>query len=700
MFRLLRYAIILATLTAVISSLDLRATSGNIVISQVQTRSLNSSSLSEELVELYNNSDQDIDITNWCLKYGLANNLTESLEPVPKPSSTVKCFNIESSQFLFLPARSYMVLVSSVFSANYPAFGYDFEFKATLSDNNRWLAIYDDSNQIIDLVEWGDADESTTAEGGRAAELPIAGNLIQRIWLSDKDLQDTNNNFDDFTSAPPRDTYFYGSIYELTDICLNIDGFQDVIPEGFGRDSKGNCLLDICPNLDGLQTIIPNGYIKDINNNCVVDICPNLDGSQDAIPDGYELDDEGNCLPDICPNLDGLQKVLPPGFRIDKLGQCFEHDECPNIIGIQTVVPPGYQLDQNKQCVLTLFPLRLTELFPNPIGSDYGNEFIEIFNPTNQIVSLQNYLLSFGIDTVKDYAFPEDSYIEPESYMAVYNSDIKFTLVNTSSRLILKSILGDIISQASIYDNPKEGFSWSLISGTWQYTNQPTPGSNNLVSSIGEVEDDGLEPCAPNQYRNPLTNRCKLLPEYESQLVPCKEGQYRSEETNRCRNIISDVIEYIPCPEGQERNPETNRCRKIQIPIELVPCPEGEERNPKTNRCRKIPIPTTLEPCPAGQERNPETNRCRKIQDVLRDSILGPCPEGQERNPETNRCRKIVDMTEAGYKPEKVEINSDDKTLIIVLSVVGSLALAYGLWEWRSELRDILAKLIKLVRKN
>lgn len=67
--------------------------------------------------------------------------------------------------------------------------------------------------------------------------------------------------------------------------------------------SPDNCytppVTDLCPNLDGVQESIPDGYLLQ-EGNCVlppppVDVCPNLDGNQEELPDGYILED-GNCV--------------------------------------------------------------------------------------------------------------------------------------------------------------------------------------------------------------------------------------------------------------------------------------------------------------------------------------------------------------------------------------------------------------------
>lgn len=293
----------------------------------------------------------------------------------------------------------------------------------------------------------------------------------------------------------------------------------------------------------------------------LIDLCKNIDGIQLIIPSGYDIDASGDCVPDVCPNLTGLQTAIPTNMKIDNLGKCVDIDVCLNLIGSQIEAPLNYKIDDYSNCYIITANLIITEIMPNPAGLDTDREFIEFYNPTDQDVDLSFYKLAIGVDLVKYYNFPIGSVIKAGEYFVIYNSDINFTLVNTISMVKLFSQDNQEIFQSQAYLNPKDGESWSFIENNWQYTNQITPGKPNLASVIIETDNE-LQPCAPNQYRNPDTNRCKLITVKQNTLTPCKNGEYRSEETNRCRSIKSEII-LDDCQEGQYRNPETNRCKKV-----------------------------------------------------------------------------------------------------------------------------------------
>lgn len=217
----------------------------------------------------------------------------------------------------------------------------------------------------------------------------------------------------------------------------------------------------------------------------------------------------------------------------------------------------------------TPLPPIITEVFPNPAGSDTGGEFIELYNPNETTLSLDGFALHIGVNSVKTYAFPSNTIISPLEYATFYNREIDFTLANTTGRVQLFSeevAVGEPVDYAS----PKDEYAWALIDDTWQYTKNKTPGATNILDLseeeiLSEEPSDVStpKPCAVNQYRNPATGRCKLLATATSVPAPCKVGQTRNPETNRCRSIASATKAPTPCKEGQERNPETNRCRGV-----------------------------------------------------------------------------------------------------------------------------------------
>jgi len=484
---------------------NVEAVSQDVVISQVQVGA--SGSATSEFIELFNNSDKDIEITNWCLYYAAATNKDTF-------GSKMTCFTTDNiSLHLFVPAKSYIFAISKELSSLSPDLKSDFKFSSTLSGTAGHIRLVDSANREIDKLGWG---TSALVPEGQPAIVPSAGKVLARKSLSQHVLQDTDNNNLDFDLSVAKTSYDYGAIYEAQDLCQNIIGVQTEIPPGLVADDVGGCItppVDQCSNIDGMQAAVPAGFLLDSNGDCIKDQCSNIDGLQSAIPEGF--------------------------FWVADIG-----------------------------CKAKPLQLKISELLPNADGSDEGNEFIEIFNPNDAAVDLLYYMLFVGSDE-HFYSFPAGAVIEPGQYLKFSNDDIKFTLLNSGSFVRLKYI-GDFLIDEASYVNPPEGQSWSLVNGVWQYTNQLTPAAVNLPmlveADVAVVKTAStLKPCKDGQYRSEETGRCRNIITDVADLVPCAEGQERNPATNRCRSttIVLGDSDLKPCDPGQERNPETNRCRNI-----------------------------------------------------------------------------------------------------------------------------------------
>jgi len=460
----------------------------------------------QEYVEFYNDADAAIDITGWCVQY---------VSSTGKTTKMLGCFTApDDSTTLWLGANDYALFMSNDMKDVLAPTKADGYFSAGINAGHGYIRLVDVSNNDIDKLGWGDDLDDATYP---AAKSPDDGKALQRKTV-DFHMQDTNNDANDFTSADP--LVHASGVYE---------------------------------------------------EKTVVDECPNL--SDTEIPDGYLKDDEGNCQPDSCLNLGGLQMNVPDGYDSDEAGNCTQHDECDNLPDAQLVIPDEMVQGDDHDCVVDYSPLVLTEILPNPTGSDSGNEFVEIYNSGDTAVNLTMYMLKVS-DSGKVYSFPTGSTIGPGEYRTFGDSEMNFTLVNSSSRVVLTAVGGAVFGDTGIYTSPPEGVSWALIASQWQYTNRPTPGAENLAS-IAVVDDDGmsdassLKPCAPDQFRNPETNRCKKTVTVAKSLTPCKVGQSRNPETNRCRGVLGASTERKPCADGQYRSEDTGRCRKL--PASSVP---------------------------------------------------------------------------------------------------------------------------------
>lgn len=577
-----------------------------VVISQLQTGDTVSGS--NEAVELYNNTEEDVDISGWCIRYTTAS--AQVLQPSPK-----YCFTPPDAQTkIFLSAHSYATIVTTgyiVLGGMSP----DGRFSGSgMAASGGHIRLLDAEGIAHDVLGWGTSvfAEGYLVLGNPAPVAPTATQSLTRKTFVAPLLQDTDNNRVDFEIKVPG--MRAGGVYEVhipVDVCGDLPGVQETMPDGLGYDEAGNCELlsaDLCTNLSAIQTTVPSGLVRD--------------------------ETDGGCYADACPNLEHLQRTMPAGYGI-------KNDTC-------------YALEHR--------PILLSELLANVAGTDAGHEFIELYNPHEVPIALEGYHLEMGNEYSTRIVLAS-GVIPAYGYVAYYDDDLGFSLLNTENSIRLTAPAGNIVSQTD-YSSPKEDESWALIDGVWQYTDAPTPGSRNLGVEASGGMTEGV-----------ATSR-----------IPCPSGRYRHPITNRCRNIESDAKMLVACDADEYRNPETNRCRKItNLTAAFTPCQVGYERNPETNRCRSAARATSLTPCKAGYERNPATNRCRKAGTTV--TALKPCQSGYERNPATNRCRKANLAANAAATPAAITHAQETAPLRTALVVtVGVGAVGYALYEWRSEL--------------
>ena len=121
--------------------------------------------------------------------------------------------------------------------------------------------------------------------------------------------------------------------------------------------------------------------------------------------------------------------------------------------------------------------LVISEVLPNPSGSEKENEFVELHNSTDKDISLDNWQLSIEtIDLKSSDFFILSGNIKSGEYKSFYNT---VTLYNKKSKLSLFSPESKLISEI-IYTTPdNENFSYSLICNLWGWVYPATPNNKN-----------------------------------------------------------------------------------------------------------------------------------------------------------------------------------------------------------------------------
>ena len=125
----------------------------------------------------------------------------------------------------------------------------------------------------------------------------------------------------------------------------------------------------------------------------------------------------------------------------------------------------------------------INEWLPNPVGTDKGAEWVELFNSGTNGVSLNGWALVSG--SGKKFILDGKS-IAAGKYLVLNQSETKLTLRNTDESLSLYSAQGKLESQSSFSGSATEGMSYSRTDGTASAIfafSEPTPGAANKIQS-------------------------------------------------------------------------------------------------------------------------------------------------------------------------------------------------------------------------
>lgn len=228
----------------------------------------------------------------------------------------------------------------------------------------------------------------------------------------------------------------------------------------------------------------------------------------------------------------------------------------PNLI--LPISPPTDEPTQPEQPVTRQCDrLEFSEILSYYV-KDKSEQFIELYNPTDQTVQLAGCNLSY-----KKKLYPLLGKIPAETYFRYTPQDFTLTKNPTTSNSIeLIDTDGSIVDTLTYIHGQKKSTSFARFYSAegeeiWDLTYHPTPAAENIYQEYRS--------CPEGKVINPETGNCvKVATSVSKILEPCPDGKYRNPLTGRCKSSTSSTKTQKPCAEGYERNPETNSCRKIK----------------------------------------------------------------------------------------------------------------------------------------
>jgi PKD repeat protein len=141
----------------------------------------------------------------------------------------------------------------------------------------------------------------------------------------------------------------------------------------------------------------------------------------------------------------------------------------------------------------------ISEFIPNPEGTDKENEWIELYNNSDQAADLSGWQIANSSSGTKPFVFPSGTLILARQFLVLAGPTSKITINNTTGSLKLFYPNGQT-EQEIKYEKAKAGQSIAL-SGNNQYfwTATPTPGMANIISNADLTKTSFQPPGASYQ---------------------------------------------------------------------------------------------------------------------------------------------------------------------------------------------------------
>lgn len=467
-----------------------------LVITQVQTRS--SQNPQFELIEVRNNSDQIIDITNWRIYYTSASGgLTwDVIKFAPTDSEPGWRLIIEPGQFL--------VFVSAAFSVDKPDFAYSGQFNQALANNGGNLLIVDENNTVQDGLAWGSS--LPIVDRGDPITVPSTGDVvINRIVDSSGWYQDTLSNINDFEITNElKHFYEVGLVSEVFDACLNTEGISGVVPDNWYRDEQSGDCSDIPPK--------PQNMCRGL---IISEIGVNLDQQYIELQNSTDktLSTEGCRIAtdhrSSKPHVLNDTNLNPDQFVLVMIEETTLHIN-------KTTDSTVYLISQDGE--LEVDQAQYSNLKPETSWSLIDGQWHQTYFRTPG----EPNILQIMPDCEKGY------------------------FRNLATGRCNLSVIGEETKPCADnqFRNPQTGRCKLITTAESsltpcredQFRNPATNRCKSLTASVSS-----LVPCDNDEFRNPATNRCKKIVSAASTLKPCEPGFERNPATNRCRKSASTL---------------------------------------------------------------------------------------------------------------------------------------------------------------
>jgi competence protein ComEC len=115
---------------------------------------------------------------------------------------------------------------------------------------------------------------------------------------------------------------------------------------------------------------------------------------------------------------------------------------------------------ENEPLIQRSTPIKINEVELNPEGQDSGNEWIELFNPSDQTVDISGWTVKSTHGDTNTYTLPQGTTLSPNQHWVINFTD-QF-LDNTNESAVLYDDLGNEVDRTPLLSDPNNNYT------TWQ----------------------------------------------------------------------------------------------------------------------------------------------------------------------------------------------------------------------------------------
>lgn len=435
----------------------------------------NDNSANDEWIELKNPNEETININEWEL-------LSED------ESINIKLLGEIPPNGFFLLERTD--------DNSVPGINADQIYVGTLGNDGEIISLYDADHNLIDSIDasqgWpgGNNETKQTLEKSQTgswqtSSLPLGtpGENNSQSEITISETEDINSNKDicylgdilisEFITDPSESENewieLYNTIYRDIDLeDWTIEDGSGTITNLSGTILKNNFLIVDNPkgklNNDG-DTII----LRD-QNQVIID--------QVSYGNWDDGDTSDNAPKTNDPNSIARQKE---NYNTRNNSLDFFITTTPTKNASNIITPPKDETKKEEDTILSS-EIYINEILPNPIGTDYEDEFIELYNNGTEEINLENWIIK---SSVNEYKIKEK--IKAKKYLLIYRKDSGLILKNDSETVSLISEKNKTIQKISFKDAPI-GYSYNLNSeNNWSWEKNISPGEDNIIKIINQA---------------------------------------------------------------------------------------------------------------------------------------------------------------------------------------------------------------------